>query len=60
MDQLTVDFGNAVPKVGDNVLLMGEGQDGTLRAEEIGKKINATTYQLFTAIGGRTERIFME
>jgi len=59
MDQLTVDFGDMEPEVGENVLLMGAGQDGTLRAEEIGKKINATTYQLFTAIGGRTERIFV-
>ncbi len=59
MDQLTVDFGDTTPEVGDNVLLMGEGENGSLFAEEIAKKIDSTTYVLFTAIGGRTERIFV-
>lgn len=59
MDQLTVDFGDTVPEVGETVLLMGEGEHGKLRAEEIGQKIDSTTYLLFTAIGGRTERIFV-
>jgi alanine racemase len=59
MDQLTVDFGDTLPEVGDNVLLMGEGENGSLLAEEIAKKIDSTTYVLFTAIGGRTERIFV-
>lgn len=57
MDQLTVDFGDTVPEVGETVLLMGEGMHGSLLAEEIGQKIDSTTYVLFTAIGGRTERI---
>lgn len=59
MDQLTVDFGDTIPQVGENVLLMGESKDGSLRAEEIGQKIGSTPYVLFTAIGGRTERIFV-
>lgn len=59
MDQLTVDFGDTVPEVGETVLLMGEGMHGSLLAEEIGQKIDSTTYVLFTAIGGRTERIFV-
>lgn len=60
MDQLTVDFGDTVPEVGETVLLMGEGEHGELRAEAIGQKIDSTTYLLFTAIGGRTERIFVD
>jgi alanine racemase len=59
MDQLTVDFGDTVPEVGENILLMGEGEHGSLQAEEIGQKIDSTTYLLFTAIGGRTERIYV-
>lgn len=59
MDQMTVDFGDTIPAVGENVLLMGDGENGSLRAEEIGKKIDSTTYLLFTAIAGRTERIFV-
>ena len=60
MDQLTVDFGDVIPDVGDNVLIMGVGENGELRAEEIGLAIGSTTYVLFTSIGGRTERIFVE
>ncbi len=59
MDQLTVDFGDTMPNVGDNVLLMGVGEHGSLLAEEIGQKIESTPYVLFTAIGGRTQRIFV-
>jgi alanine racemase len=59
MDQMTVDFGDIIPVVGENVLLMGDGNDGSLRAEEIGQNIGSTTYVLFTAIGGRTEKIFV-
>jgi alanine racemase len=59
MDQLTVDFGDTIPKIGENVLLMGDGDFGSLRADEIGKKIDSTAYVIFTAIGGRTERIFV-
>ena len=58
MDQLLVDFGDTVPQVDENVLLMGDGNHGNIQAEEIGQKIGSTPYVLFTAIGGRTERIF--
>ena len=59
MDQLLVDFGDKIPEVGENVLLMGDGEYGSLLAEEIGKNIGSTPYVLFTAIGGRTERVFV-
>jgi len=60
MDQLLVDFGDYVPQVDENVLLIGDGEDGLINAEEIGEKIGSTPYVLFTAIGGRTERIFVQ
>ncbi|NHZ87038.1 MAG: alanine racemase [Planctomycetia bacterium] len=59
MDQLLVDFSDTNPLVGEDVLLMGEGKHGLLQAEEISKNIDSTPYVLFTAIGGRTERIFV-
>jgi len=58
MDQLIVDFGDTVPEVGDDVLLFGDGEHGKISAEEIGDTIASTPYIIFTAIGGRTERIF--
>lgn len=58
MDQLTVDFGTTIPNVGDEVLLMGINDNGAIPAEEISQNIKSTPYVLFTAIGGRTERIF--
>ena len=60
MDQLIVDFGNTVPQVDENVLLFGAGEHGSIDAEEICQKIGSTPYVLFTAICGRTERIFMD
>ncbi len=59
MDQLLVDFGDTVPQDGENVLLIGEGEHGYIQAEEIGQNIGSTPYVIFTAIGGRTERIFV-
>jgi len=60
MDQLTVDFGDVTPQINETVLLMGEGEHGSIKAEDIGQKIQSTPYVLFTAIGGRTERIFVD
>ncbi len=48
------------PQINETVLLIGEGEHGSLQAEEIGQKIDSTPYVLFTAIGGRTERIFVD
>lgn len=59
MDQLIVDFGDDEPFVGDNVLLFGDGEHGKISAEDIGQTIGSTPYIIFTAIGGRTERIFV-
>jgi alanine racemase len=58
MDQFTVDFFNANVKVGDEVLLFGKNKTDSILIEEISESIGSTPYVLFTAIGGRTKRIF--
>ena len=59
MDQLMIDFGNLVPEIGDDVLFFGENKIGNLHVDIIADKINSTPYVLFTAIGGRTKRIYL-
>jgi len=58
MDQFTVDFFNANVKAGDEVLLFGKNKTDSILIEEISESIGSTPYVLFTAIGGRTKRIF--
>jgi alanine racemase len=59
MDQFMVDFGDATPAIGDEVLLFGDGPHGRLTVDEIAQKTGMTTYMLLTAIGGRTRREFI-
>tara|TARA_B100001564_G_C20666051_1_gene683853 strand:+ start:2881 stop:4014 length:1134 start_codon:yes stop_codon:yes gene_type:complete len=59
MDQLMIDFGNVVPKIGDDVLFFGDNEIGNLPVEIIADQINSTPYVLFTAIGGRTKSIYI-
>ena len=60
MDQLMVNFGNDEPKVGEYVLFFGDDGHNRIRIEDIAREINSTPYVLMTAIGGRTERIYVE
>ena len=55
-----VDFGNVVPEVGDDVLFFGENHIGYLPIQTIADQINSTPYVLFTAIGGRTNLIYVD
>ena len=55
MDQLMIDFGSVIPKVGEDVLFFGVKDHNELYIEKIAKEINTTTYVLLTAIRGRTE-----
>ncbi len=55
MDQFMVDFGDASPTIGDEVLVFGKRKEDYIPVEHIAKKINTTTYVLLTAIHGRTE-----
>ena len=58
MDQFMVDFGNVIPKIDDNVLMIGKEGDNEIRFETISNAVNSTPYALATAIGGRTRRIY--
>lgn len=58
MDQLMVDFGDASPNEGEDVLFFGENETDAIRVEEIASAIGSTPYVLLTDIHGRTERIF--
>jgi alanine racemase len=59
MDQFMVDFGKANVRVGDEVLIFGQNDAETIRIEDIAQAIASTSYVLLTAIGDRTERIFI-
>lgn len=59
MDQLMIDFGSVIPKVGEEVLFFGVKDHNEIYIEKIAKEINTTTYVLLTAIRGRTERLLI-
>tara|TARA_B110000444_G_scaffold225402_1_gene229239 strand:+ start:555 stop:1661 length:1107 start_codon:yes stop_codon:yes gene_type:complete len=58
MDQFMVDFGNDIPKIDDNVLMIGKDGSNEIRFETISNTIKSTPYVLATGIGGRTQRIY--
>ena len=58
MDQFMVDFGNVIPKIDDNVLMIGKEGDNEIRFETISNAVKSTPYALATSIGGRTRRIY--
>ena len=60
MDQMMVNFGDVVPKVGEEVLFFGDDGENHIRIEDIALEVNLTSYVLMTAIGGRTKREFVE
>ena len=59
MDQLMVDFGDTIPKIGDDVLFFGQNSNGHIPLETIADSIKNTPYVLLTAIGGRTRHIYI-
>ncbi len=59
MDQLMVDFGDTIPKIGDDVLFFGKNSNGHIPIETIAESIKSTSYVLLTAIGGRTKYIYI-
>ena len=59
MDQFMVDFGNAEPKEGDEVLIFGKKNLDELPVERIAEDTGTTSYALLTAIHGRTDYIVL-
>lgn len=60
MDQFMVDFGDDEPTLWDKVLIFGENSTDRITVDTISDTIGFTTYMLLTAIGGRTEWVFVE
>ncbi len=58
MDQLMIDVGSADIQYGDEVLIFGSNEHGTIDVNEIANTINSTSYVLVTAIGIRPKRIY--
>ncbi|MFL3058086.1 MAG: alanine racemase [Candidatus Neomarinimicrobiota bacterium] len=58
MDQLMIDIGSVDINYGDEVLIFGSNDHGSIDINHIAKKIDSTSYVLVTAIGIRPERIY--
>ena len=58
MDQLMIDVGSADIQYGDDILIFGSNEHGTIDVNEIANTINSTSYVLVTAIGIRPKRIY--
>ena len=58
MDQLMIDVGSSDIQYGDEVLIFGSNEHGSIDVNEIANTINSTSYVLVTAIGIRPKRIY--
>ena len=58
MDQLMIDIGLADIKYGDEVLIFGSNENGSIDTNHIAKKIDSTSYVLVTSLGIRPKRIY--
>ena len=58
MDQLMIDIGSADIQYGDEVLIFGSNEHGSIDINHIAKKIDSTSYVLVTAIGIRPKRVY--
>jgi alanine racemase len=58
MDQFILDVGNDLVKVGDEVVIFGNGPKGEPTAEELALAAETINYEIVTRIGGRAKRVF--
>jgi alanine racemase len=58
MDQFILDAGSDPVKVGDEVVIFGNGANGELTAEELALAAETINYEIVTRIGGRAKRVF--
>ena len=58
MDQIMVDVSNVIePKIGDEVLLIGESGDLSISVDELAEMAGTINYEIVTRIGKRVPRI---
>ncbi|HEX7835239.1 MAG TPA: alanine racemase [Pseudolysinimonas sp.] len=60
MDQFLVDIGDAPVKVGDRVVLWGDGSTGEPTAEEWATWADTINYEIVTRVGPRVPRVFVQ
>ena len=58
MDQLMIDIGTADIRYGDEILIFGSNEHGSIDINHIAKKIDSTSYVLITALGIRPKRFY--
>jgi alanine racemase len=58
MDQFILDVGSDQVKVGDEVVIFGNGAKGEPTAEELALAAETINYEIVTRIGGRAKRVF--
>ncbi|CAB4617551.1 MAG: alanine racemase [Actinobacteria bacterium] len=58
MDQFILDVGSDPVKVGDEVVIFGNGAKGEPTAEELAIASETINYEIVTRIGGRAKRVF--
>ena len=58
MDQFILDVGNDQVKVGDEVVIFGNGSKGEPTAEELALAAETINYEIVTRIGGRAKRVY--
>jgi alanine racemase len=58
MDQFILDVGSDPVKVGDEVVIFGNGSQGEPTAEDLAIASETINYEIVTRIGGRAKRVF--
>jgi alanine racemase len=56
MDQFMVNMGDDEARVGDEVVLLGDG----IRAEDLAEWMGTNEYEVLTSISARVPRVFVE
>jgi alanine racemase len=59
MDQIMVDIGRGSAWNGDDVLLLGSSQGGSIRVEELAHWANTVPHEILTSINNRVPRIYL-
>ncbi|TES93118.1 MAG: alanine racemase [Desulfobacteraceae bacterium] len=60
MDHIMIDVGNDPIEPGDEVIVWGEGPEGTIQALEVAEKIGTIPYELTCGVSKRVKRVYLE